>query len=828
MYIKIHKPLDVNRRTSAYAVNYLEKESEEMGQLNQGYFFDQNSEKISALWVIPTLDMNRAKLSTHDAKFYMLTINPSEAEQRHIIRKATGRSVNSIQELNPEELKAFEKELKDYSRGVMDLYARNFNRGLTGDDILYFGRVEHQRKVEKDSESTAKYYHQHIKLAKEDIPNIYSNNNYYMNRDVRGIAHRLKKGDNVAMETAAKDMVKTIPDNAILIPMPSSPGHATYTKTLSDEIAKLNPSLEVHDVMKGAKRDKLFDIKKTGNYEQDKDYFGFRLTGEIPSDRPVFFVDNILATGQTYVHAKDLIPDAKIAVYAVNEDLAIKESKLEHRQAIKTGQEPKIAELKSGLNSHVHILVSRKDITNTMKLSPLAVHKNSLNTLPDGSKCQIGFDRNAYTEASEKLFDEKFKYERTADEMFRVKNALKNSTQMIARNAMKDVVPEELQEVKHYAKMAGFNLSTVYSKNLRPIFEATNAHTLYKENVSKQEHLSMLASNTKYCAQTDLVAKNLNVQVDSISKEFKALESYIPRFTNDERNPGFVRSFKENYIEKRRIEKPFNREIRRINNVNIYTKEEKKEKVLKVLEERTKATGLIDKVIASNFEQLGKNIVDPSNYILVDQSIYNQHADNLSQHLKDASTHTQQFYDTFHRGMKNGFEGEFENIQASTETIGHALDALKNAEKEIGHLEKELNSALEANTAQLRDYHIKGLYGNKWEFKDAQERTKQARKNIYTKKGYLKRAKSSINQSRAKLYEARNVVYKSNVLKNQIDFSKKVYTQKALNAITSNIPVVREITQAVKTISNLTNPVQLITMPVKLGLKLARVAQTGV
>lgn len=74
---------------------------------------------------------------------------------------------------------------------------------------------------------------------------------------------------------------------------------------------------------------------------------------------------------------------------------------------------------KGGLNYHAHILVSRHDKTmqnsrNKISLSPSANQKDS--TMSKGA--QVGFDRTKFAEKIEKVFDEKFDYNRPVKEKF--------------------------------------------------------------------------------------------------------------------------------------------------------------------------------------------------------------------------------------------------------------------------------------------------------------------------------------------------------------------------------------------------------------------------
>ena len=66
-----------------------------------------------------------------EPKFYSITINPSARELAHIADKPSA--------------------LKAYTRSLMENYAKAFHREIDGrkitkDDILYFAKLEHQRR----------------------------------------------------------------------------------------------------------------------------------------------------------------------------------------------------------------------------------------------------------------------------------------------------------------------------------------------------------------------------------------------------------------------------------------------------------------------------------------------------------------------------------------------------------------------------------------------------------------------------------------------------------------------------------------------------------
>ena len=66
---------------------------------------------------------------------------------------------------------------------------------------------------------------------------------------------------------------------------------------------------------------------------------------------------------------------------------------------------------KEGLQTHIHIIVSRKDVTNSYSLSPNSQHRKNV-TILNGKEQKQGFDRNKFRDAAEKRFDTVFGYDR--------------------------------------------------------------------------------------------------------------------------------------------------------------------------------------------------------------------------------------------------------------------------------------------------------------------------------------------------------------------------------------------------------------------------------
>lgn len=127
-------------------------------------------------------------------------------------------------------------------------------------------------------------------------------------------AHAMKEGANWAIYKAAAEMVKYIPTNAVLVPMPSHTGRATYTLELYKRIAR-ETAAEVCDYLKGKERETLYNLKKQGRHILPAK-LGFYLSQPIPSGKRVIIIDNVVATGTTAAAAVRAIGGGVVFAYA--------------------------------------------------------------------------------------------------------------------------------------------------------------------------------------------------------------------------------------------------------------------------------------------------------------------------------------------------------------------------------------------------------------------------------------------------------------------------------------------------------------------------------
>jgi len=83
---------------------------------------------------------------------------------------------------------------------------------------------------------------------------------------------------------------------------------------------------------------------------------------------------------------------------------------------------------KQGSQTHIHIIVSRKDASNSISVSPGSTYKSSTVEM-NGKTVQRGFDRDAFSQKAELTFDKLFNYKRNYVETYKARKQLvKNPT----------------------------------------------------------------------------------------------------------------------------------------------------------------------------------------------------------------------------------------------------------------------------------------------------------------------------------------------------------------------------------------------------------------
>lgn len=149
------KGVYANQGSCTGLVNYLQHEDMELLRAGkkQELFFDQTRDNIRGQEVIKRIDANRGQLGKADAKYYSVIFSPSVKELLHLSQSGPAEQ--------SEKLKAYMR------REAMSQYAEGFGKGLTADDILYFGKIHYER----GSKGQENQLHIHLIVSRKDMAN---------------------------------------------------------------------------------------------------------------------------------------------------------------------------------------------------------------------------------------------------------------------------------------------------------------------------------------------------------------------------------------------------------------------------------------------------------------------------------------------------------------------------------------------------------------------------------------------------------------------------------------------------------------------------------
>ncbi|MDQ7917255.1 MobB family relaxase [Mesonia sp. MT50] len=106
---------------------------------------------------------------------------------------------------------------------------------------------------------------------------------------------------------------------------------------------------------------------------------------------------------------------------------------------------------KGGNQSHIHIIVSRKDASNSVSLSPGSKHKASEVEM-HGKKVKRGFDRDTFFAKAEKKFDKTFGYKRNYAETYKAKKTFVKNPNLYFSALMKLPANEKALAFKMISK----------------------------------------------------------------------------------------------------------------------------------------------------------------------------------------------------------------------------------------------------------------------------------------------------------------------------------------------------------------------------------------
>jgi len=132
-------------------------EHEDLERIEKGIytegFFNQTEENLYKSQVVKDIDNNKAQLLKTDAKFYAIHVSPSTKE------------LQAMGETEQEQAEAMRKYIREI---FIPEYAKNFNKGLSADDIKFYGKIHFDRNRSKNNDNNM---HCHIIVSRKDQSN---------------------------------------------------------------------------------------------------------------------------------------------------------------------------------------------------------------------------------------------------------------------------------------------------------------------------------------------------------------------------------------------------------------------------------------------------------------------------------------------------------------------------------------------------------------------------------------------------------------------------------------------------------------------------------
>lgn len=140
-----------SRRLAAY-LEHEDLERIEKGIYTEG-FFNLTEENLYKSQVVKDIDNNKAQLLKTDAKFYAIHVSPS------------ARELEAMGETEQEQAEAMRRYIREV---FIPEYAKNFNKGLSPEDIKFYGKFHFDRDRSENNENNM---HCHIIVSRKDQSN---------------------------------------------------------------------------------------------------------------------------------------------------------------------------------------------------------------------------------------------------------------------------------------------------------------------------------------------------------------------------------------------------------------------------------------------------------------------------------------------------------------------------------------------------------------------------------------------------------------------------------------------------------------------------------
>ena len=218
-----------------------------------------------------------------------------------------GKDIQALELLDRDTWKWQEKEMDSLTLDEDDLDARYIDAWRRGD------REEMERLLMEQYEGT-------------DGLIAFKSPAWYDSARHRWIANAIKEKNPEAIATAAWEMSRLVPKNAVLVPMPPHTGKVTAdtdTMVLANKIAEFT-GCPVINALEGNERESRKESKEKSRAEQiTAEDMGFRQIAEIPEGTIPYFIDNVIGSGTTAQAAHDALGAGLTLAYAKSTRSAI-------------------------------------------------------------------------------------------------------------------------------------------------------------------------------------------------------------------------------------------------------------------------------------------------------------------------------------------------------------------------------------------------------------------------------------------------------------------------------------------------------------------------
>ena len=135
------------------------------------------------------------------------------------------------------------------------------------------------------------------------------------------LCHKLKENDPRAITYCARQLVKMLPENAVVVPIPGHHGFALQTLYLGRAISELSGgSITVANVLKGINRVSNYQAKKDG-HPLSAEELGFHQVRTLPKGKVPYLLDNVVDTGTTAKAAVKALGGGIVLSYAMSDTL---------------------------------------------------------------------------------------------------------------------------------------------------------------------------------------------------------------------------------------------------------------------------------------------------------------------------------------------------------------------------------------------------------------------------------------------------------------------------------------------------------------------------